>query len=423
MRKIFFILFCAFVFNGCASLKSVEKKQPVESDVLGTVSVSTLGFTWQKFERGNRKTEKLIQRLEEKALKKYGQNIRLINADVGRTHPAITPAMWAGAGVVGLGSALIASTQFSDGNGTPTNQNGYNTCLGVTLGTGLIFFFKGFQAKALVVKSDSPYVRGSLEVFTEEEIKQIEADRIAAEKKAHEEKLAAEKKALMEQREAERKAKLEKEEADLKARQQKIKAEMEQREAERKAEIERLEAEKALWESKLKVEKEKLKSLIQEANKNALLIKQELINRAKKHKSPIAVTNAAIYDINSADGVSIYIDYINTSDKVIKYIDFELIPYNRVYDPLPAKTKIAQVVNFIKSNSVINHSAWDCIWYDSSLLYFEIKSIKVIYQDNSSDKITDKKILNDIIFTFQEQEDYNNYTDLVSKYQDRLKDY
>lgn len=411
MKKIFFILFCAFVFNGCASLKSVEEKQPVESDVLGTVSVSTLGFTWQKFERGNRKTEKLIQRLEEKALKKYGQNIRLINADIGRTHPAITPAMWAGAGVVGISSLLI-STEYTDDYGNKTNEAAFNTCAGITLGTGLIFFFKGFQAKALVVKSDTPYVRGSLEVFTEDEIKQKEADRIAAEKKA-----------LMEQREAERKAKLEKEEADLKARQQKIKAEMEQREAERKAEIERLEAEKALWESKLKVEKEKLKSLIQEANKNALLIKQELINRAKKHKSPIAVTNAAIYDINSADGVSIYIDYINTSDKVIKYIDFELVPYNRVYDPLPAKTKIAQVVNFIKSNSVINHSAWDCIWYDSSLLYFEIKSIKVIYQDNSSDKITNKDILKDIVFTYQEQEDYNNYNNLVLKYQDRLKDH
>ena len=393
MRKIFFILFCAFVFNGCVSLKSVVEKQPFKSEVLGTVSVSTLGFTWQKFERGNRKTEKLIQRLEEKALKKYGPNIRLINADIGRTHPAITPAMWAGAGVVGICS-LSKATEYTDDYGNTTNEAAYNICSGITLGTGLIFFFKGFQAKALVVKSDTPYVRGSLEVFTEDEIKQMEADRIAAEKKA-----------LMEQREAERKAL------------------MEQREAERKAEIERLEAEKALWESKLKAEKEKLKSLIQEANKNALLIKQELINRAKKHKSPIAVTNAAIYDINSADGVSIYIDYINTSDKVIKYIDFELLPYNRVYDPLPAKTKIAQVVNFIKSNSVINHSAWDCFWYDSSLLYFEIKSINVIYQDNSSDKITDKKILNDIVFTFQEQEDYNNYNNLVLKYQDRLKDY
>lgn len=382
MRKIFFILFCAFVFNGCVSLKSVVEKQPFKSEVLGTVSVSTLGFTWQKFERGNRKTEKLIQRLEEKALKKYGPNIRLINADIGRTHPAITPAMWAGAGVVGICS-LSKATEYTDDYGNTTNEAAYNICSGITLGTGLIFFFKGFQAKALVVKSDTPYVRGSLEVFTEDEIKQMEADRIAAEKKAL----------------------------------------MEQREAERKAEIERLEAEKALWESKLKAEKEKLKSLIQEANKNALLIKQELINRAKKHKSPIAVTNAAIYDINSADGVSIYIDYINTSDKVIKYIDFELLPYNRVYDPLPAKTKIAQVVNFIKSNSVINHSAWDCFWYDSSLLYFEIKSINVIYQDNSSDKITDKKILNDIVFTFQEQEDYNNYNNLVLKYQDRLKDY
>lgn len=353
MKKIFFILFCVFVFNGCASLKSVEEKKPVESDVLGTVSVSTLGFTWQKFERGNRKTEKLIQRLEEKALKKYGPNIRLINADVGKTHPATTTAMWAGAGVVGLSSLLI-STEYIDDYGNITNEAAFNKCAGVYLGTGLIFFFKGFQANALVVKSDTPYVRGSLKVYTKDDIKQIEADRIAAERKA---------------------------------------------------------------------EKEKLKSLIQEANKNALLVKQELINRAKKHKSPIAVTNASIYDINSAEGVSIYIDYINTSDKVIKYIDFELLPYNRVYDPLPAKTKIAQVVNFIKSNSGINHSAWDCIWYDSSLLFFEIISINVIYQDNSSDKITDKKILNDIVFTFQEQEDYKNYNNLVFKYEDRLKDY
>ena len=176
MRKIFFILFCAFVFNGCVSLKSVVEKQPFKSEVLGTVSVSTLGFTWQKFERGNRKTEKLIQRLEEKALKKYGQNIRLINADIGRTHPAITPAMWAGAGVVGI-SSLLKATEYTDDYGNTTNEAAYNICSGITLGTGLIFFFKGFQAKALVVKSDTPYVRGSLEVFTEEEIKQMEADR------------------------------------------------------------------------------------------------------------------------------------------------------------------------------------------------------------------------------------------------------
>ena len=38
-------------------------------------------------------------------------------------------------------------------------------------------------------------------------------------------------------------------------------------------------------------------------------------------------------------------------------------------------------------------------------------------------KITNKDILKDIVFTYQEQEDYNNYNNLVLKYQDRLKDH
>ena len=339
MRKIFFILFCAFVFNGCASLKSVEEKQPVESDVLGTVRVSTLGFTWQKFERGNRKTEKLIQRLEEKALKKYGQNIRLINADVGRTHPAITPAMWAGAGVVGLGSALIASTQFSDGNGNPTNQNGYNTCLGVTLGTGLIFFFKGFQAKALVVKSDTPYVRGSLEVFTEDEIKQMEADRIAAEKEAEELK-----------------------QAEIRFQENKIRGET----------------------------------------------KQKLIDRAKKYNSPLAFTSYYIYDINSADGVSVGLNYINTSEKTIKYIYLDLLPYNRVNDSLPWDTKTIRATEFVLPSNDIVYNRWECVWYDSTLAYFDIVKIRVIFDDDSEVVIDDKNILDELKFTLEESNLYSN---------------
>ena len=350
MRKIFFILFCAFVFNSCASLKSVEEKQPAESDVLGTVSVSTLGFTWQKFERGNRKTEKLIQRLEEKALKKYGPNIRLINADVGRTHPAITPAMWAGAGVVGLGSALIASTQFSDGNGNPTNQNGYNTCLGVTLGTGLIFFFKGFQAKALVVKSDTPYVRGSLEVFTEDEIKQKEADRIAAERKAREEKLAAEKEAE------------ELKQAEIRFQENKIRGET----------------------------------------------KQKLIDRAKKYNSPLAFTSYYIYDINSADGVSVGLNYINTSGKTLKYIYLDLLPYNRVNDSLPWATKTIRATEFVPPSNDIVYNRWECVWYDSTLAYFDIVKIKVVFDDDSEVVIDDKNILNEIKFTLEESKLYSN---------------
>ena len=349
MRKIFFILFCAFVFNGCVSLKSVVEKQPFKSEVLGTVSVSTLGFTWQKFERGNRKTEKLIQRLEEKALKKYGPNIRLINADIGRTHPAITPAMWAGAGVVGICS-LSKATEYTDDYGNTTNEAAYNICSGITLGTGLIFFFKGFQAKALVVKSDTPYVRGSLEVFTEDEIKQMEADRIAAEKKAHEEKLAAEKEAE------------ELKQAEIRFQENKIRGET----------------------------------------------KQQLIDRAKKYNSPLAFTSYYIYDINSVGGVSVRLNYINTSGKTLKYIYFDLLPYNRVNDPLPLEIETVRATEFVPPSNDIIYKRCECVWYDSTLAYFEIVKIKVVFDDNSEVMIDDKNILNELKFTPEEWKLYSN---------------
>lgn len=352
MKKILFIFFTTFIFFGCSSLKSVEEPINPDTEVLGTVRVSTLGFTWSKFSRGNKKTENLISRLEKKAIKQYGENIRLINVEVGKTSPIITPIMWGGSGLVGYAAMLAAAK-----SATETKSDKYNPLLFVTLGTGTIFFFKGFEAVATVVKSDVPYERCSLVVHTEDVLKQIEQKRILAEQQAEEERREAER------REAE-----------------------EQKIAERKAMEERQENAKKIKDG----------------------VKKRLVERAKKHGSPLAFTSKAIYYINSIDGVSIQINYINTSDKIIKYIYLDLVPYNRVNDALPELEKTVTATNFVYPIDMIIQSRWECVWYNSTLSFFKIKKIRVVFDDNTFATVDDAAVIADIEFTAEEARLYSN---------------
>lgn len=363
MKKILLLFFITSIFFGCASLKSVEEPINPDTEVLGTVRVSTLGFTWSRFKPEDKKTKKLISRLEKKAIKQYGENIRLINVEVGKTSPIITPIMWGGSGLVGYAAMLAAAK-----SATETKSDKYNPLLFVTLGTGTIFFFKGFEAVATVVKSDVPYERCSLVVHTKDELKQIEQKRILAEQQAEKERKEAEQQAEEERREAERRQ----------AEEQKI--------AERKAMEERQENAKKIKDG----------------------VKKRLVERAKKHGSPLAFTYKAIYDINSIDGVSIQINYINTSDKIIKYIYLDLVPYNRVNDALPELEKTVTATNFVYPIDIIIQSRWECVWYNSTLSYFKIKKIRVVFDDNTSVTVDDAAVIADIEFTAEEAKLYSN---------------
>ena len=59
-----------------------------------------------------------------------------------------------------------------------------------------------------------------------------------------------------------------------------------------------------------------------------------------------------ISTINSADGVSCYVDFINISDKLAKYVNIDVTPYNRVFDQAyshidGSSNKTVNVTNFI----------------------------------------------------------------------------
>lgn len=96
------------------------------------------------------------------------------------------------------------------------------------------------------------------------------------------------------------------------------------------------------------------------------------------------------------DAVNAYITFENTSNKTIKYVDFEIIPYNRVdditYSTLDrVSMKTVQVVDYVKPNSRYQ-AKWNAVWYNNSIAYMKINSIKITYTDNSVEKITNEKL-------------------------------
>ena len=168
-------------------------------------------------------------------------------------------------------------------------------------------------------------------------------------------------------------------------------------------EADRFAAEKKAHEEKLAAEKEaeelKQSEIRFQENKIRGETKQQLIDRAKKYNSPLAFTSYYIYDINSVGGVSVRLNYINTSGKTLKYIYFDLLPYNRVNDPLPLEIETVRATEFVPPSNDIIYKRCECVWYDSTLAYFEIVKIKVVFDDNSEVMIDDKNILNELKFT------------------------
>lgn len=423
MKKLL-IIFLSFLFVGCATLQSMPEEYD-QRDVLGYVDATTLGFSSTELQPENKTTEKLISKLEKKALKKFGTNIKFV--DVKITVADSNCALWIGGPLFGLATAGVTVLSSPDSSAlypvaAVSMISGYSAWL-----------FKIFKASAKVVSSDTPYELGSIEVYTLDEIDQKQKEerikknqKIAAERKAEEERLEAERKAEKEKLEAEKKALLEKLEAERKAEEERLeaerKAEQEKLAAERKAEEERLEAEIRLLEKNIADAENEIKALIAKTEEETLKLEQTLIERAINCNAPLVFTNMGITEINSDNEVSLFVDYINVTDKVIKYIYLDLIPYNRVFDELYYKRKTIEVVDFVLPQ-IKNHKTWNRVWKDSTLLYFKIAKITVKYSDNSMDVIDDPNVINNLLFTPEEQKNYDVFNIVLLENQLYLKDY
>lgn len=110
-------------------------------------------------------------------------------------------------------------------------------------------------------------------------------------------------------------------------------------------------------------------------------------------KDIIEYTSLGMSKPNSADGVDFKFQVLNKSDRVIKYINFEVIVKNRVGDIISCDIARNTFVELqmqgpIAPNAVGGEGEyWQAAFYNSTAHTFTINGITIIYEDGGSKKI------------------------------------
>jgi len=384
-QNLILIFSVILILAGCSSVKnlndydsvSYEKKDYMGKEILGAVKVSKLGFTWEKYDPDDVKAIKLMNRLEQKALKLYGSNIELIEVEVGGMNAPITTALWTGGGAVGTAAAYLNSSNTEEvtNNGKKEtvvkNQALYDASFGMLLGSFTVFLFKGIEASALVVRSDTPYKRGSYKLISDDEI-------IAKRNNYN----------------------------------------LRKYEIERENQKKSVELEKAQRAIQLQREENEREAQLEKARNSLNNLKNQLIIRGKDVKSPIVILRKGISEINSADGVSCYVDFVNVSGKLAKYVKIDVTPYNRVFDQAyshidGSSNKTITITNFIGPNEEYT-AAWENVWYNSTILTMEVTRVEMIFADNTKLVIDRPEDIKKIEFTSDEYAQYKKLNSSIN---------
>lgn len=101
---------------------------------------------------------------------------------------------------------------------------------------------------------------------------------------------------------------------------------------------------------------------------------------------------------NSFGGVDAHIVWKNTSDKTIKYITFELVPYNAVGDIVACDIRGFRraggtVTGPIKPGQTYGYGYyWDCMWYNNTIKKIVLTEIDIEYMDGTTKNIAPEDI-------------------------------
>jgi uncharacterized FlaG/YvyC family protein len=132
-------------------------------------------------------------------------------------------------------------------------------------------------------------------------------------------------------------------------------------------------------------------------------ITKNTISSYVSEDSPIEIYSASITDVNSVGGVDVQIVWHNISDKTMKYVTFNVIPYNHVRDIIYSEVGNRSSIGLRVTGPIDNGepyyyydefsrdylggSQWETVWYNGTIWYFKITSIDIIYMDNSTQTI------------------------------------
>jgi outer membrane murein-binding lipoprotein Lpp len=108
-----------------------------------------------------------------------------------------------------------------------------------------------------------------------------------------------------------------------------------------------------------------------------------------KARSIMRISNSYPSKPNSAGGVDLYISWKNNSDKVIKYVDFSVEPYNAVNDKVRSEIgrnslyKGRETGPFKKGEGSKGNTYWENAWYNNTIKTVQIIGVDIEYMDGT----------------------------------------
>jgi hypothetical protein len=126
-----------------------------------------------------------------------------------------------------------------------------------------------------------------------------------------------------------------------------------------------------------------------EWEENSKVLVSRIVKKSQKNSQSLLIRNVKIEDVNSADGVSFSIEWLNTSSKAIKYIYFTVVPYNSVEDIVSCQINgrssfTGKVTGPVEPENPHMISFWENAWYNNTISCIEITKVGVEYIDGSS---------------------------------------
>lgn len=125
-------------------------------------------------------------------------------------------------------------------------------------------------------------------------------------------------------------------------------------------------------------------------------VNQELIIRARKAGVPVVITDIFPDGPNSIGGVNVVIYFLNTSDKPIKYITYEVVPYNRVRDIVGSEIGGKRKASLRKTGPIApnekSRAEWKNVWYNSTIECARLTGMNIDFMDGSTASVGPEKI-------------------------------
>ena len=116
-------------------------------------------------------------------------------------------------------------------------------------------------------------------------------------------------------------------------------------------------------------------------------ISDDRIEQARTADVPLLVTRVATSAPNSAGGVDVIFRAQNVGEREIKYVNFTVLPFNRVGDVVASRIGsrthyTGRYTGPLRSGQVLG-GVWRNAWYNFSITCAELTNLRVTFMDDS----------------------------------------